>query len=170
MIPSLSPADPFLSTEERAALAGVPPAAAMHQSAPVSPARAPSGRNFHGPTDMAAMTGGFFANGGATSGAKNRNSGGNGNGNAFTNNNRSMWRTSTPLTPPMEVPEEAMQRSPKSYLNPVPPGSPSNVRMWGRPRNQSVVGSGGGREDEDLPDSLGRLNRWLKDKRRRSRI
>jgi len=130
------------------------PAVEMRQSEPVlPPARAPSRMSFHRPTDD---------DGGAAAGANIRNTCGNGNENSI-----SAWRVSADLMPPIEVPEEEIQERPKTHPN---TSTAANVRMSGRARSQSAAGDGRGRHGQDLPESLGRLNRWLEDNRRRSRI
>ena len=160
VIPPPSPADPFLSPEERAALVPAAPTVEMHQTESVLPVRAPSRMGFHGPTD---------GDGGATVAAKIRSASGNGNESAFKKSNKSSWRVSADLTPPIEVPEEMIQERPENDLDPLAPASPPNVRMTGRARSQSAGDRPDG-QGEDLPESLGRLNRWLEDNRRRSRI
>jgi hypothetical protein len=160
VIPPASPVDPFLSPEERAAIVGTTPTVEMSQSEPLLPARMPSRTNFHLPT---------VGDGGTAAGAKIRDTSGSGDENAFNKSNKSSWRVSADLTPPIEVPEKLTQERPKTDPNSLTSASPPNVRMSGRARSASA-GDGGGGQGEDLPESLGRLNRWLEDNRRRSRI
>jgi hypothetical protein len=143
---------------------GVTPVVEKRRSEPILPARAPSRMAFHRPTEG--------GGGGAVAGANIRSASGNGNESTFSKSNKSARRVSADLIPPIEVPEEMMQEKSKNDRNPLTAASPSNVRMSGRARSQSASGGGGGGggQARELPESLGRLNRWLEDKRRRSRI
>lgn len=133
----------------------------MRQSGLVLPTGVPSRKSVHRSTD---------GNSGAVVGDKTRNISGNGKETTFNKCNKSVCMVSADLTPPIEVPDEMIQERPKTDPNPLAPASPPNVRMTGRARSQSAVGDVGSKQGQDLPESLGKLNRWLEDNRRRSRI
>lgn len=150
------PTNPFLSADESAALVGFAPSARQ------VPQRAPSRRSFRG--ELGEMPARY----------ESGNSG----------PNRSMWRRSSDLTPPTEVPEppyddptalppmpQRGQQSETMKMNPLGQNPPSpNVRVTGRRPSSRNLNTPIDPEGQDLPESLGRLNQWLEDNRRRSRI